>query len=100
MIRDAATADVNKVFPQLDSKESFYQFYKNQTPSKNVLNCIKIDVPRAEPGKKSEIFTRPMVIGGSNPLFNILVAYANFDQEVGYCQGLNIMGVFILKCMA
>ena len=34
---------------------------------------------------------------GKNPLFNVLIAYGFFDEEVGYCQGMNIVTAWILK---
>jgi|TARA_B110001450_G_C17421856_1_gene400180 hypothetical protein len=37
--------------------------------------------------------------GGVNPLFNVLNAYANYDTEIGYSQGMNIVGSWILKFM-
>jgi len=41
----------------------------------------------------------PSCYGGTNPLFNILNAYANYDSEIGYSQGMNIVGSWILKFM-
>lgn len=35
--------------------------------------------------------------GGNNKLFNVLKAYSNYDNEVGYVQGLNyIVGLLLL----
>ena len=34
---------------------------------------------------------------GSNPLYNVLNAYAHYDPEVGYCQGMNIIVSWLLK---
>lgn len=37
---------------------------------------------------------------GRNKLYNILIAYANFDPEVGYCQGMNfIVGMLVLHIL-
>ena len=30
-------------------------------------------------------------VSGKNPIFNILVAYAETDQELGYTQGMNFL---------
>lgn len=35
--------------------------------------------------------------GGNNKLYNVLKAYANYDQEVNYVQGMNyIVGLLLL----
>ena len=35
--------------------------------------------------------------GGNNKLFNVLKAYANYDNEVGYVQGINyIVGLLLV----
>lgn len=36
---------------------------------------------------------------GENILFNILNAYAHYDPDVGYCQGMNCLVFFILQSM-
>lgn len=36
---------------------------------------------------------------GRNSLFNVLKAYANYDPEIGYSQGMNVMVSWILKFM-
>ena len=37
---------------------------------------------------------------GRNKLYNVLIAYANFDPEVGYCQGMNfIVGMLVLHIL-
>ena len=33
---------------------------------------------------------------GKNRLYNVLNAYANFDEEVGYCQGMNFITAMLL----
>uniref|UniRef100_A0A6M2DC91 Growth hormone-regulated TBC protein 1 n=1 Tax=Xenopsylla cheopis TaxID=163159 RepID=A0A6M2DC91_XENCH len=58
-----------------------------------VLEIIKTDLPRTFP---SNIFFN-QEINRQNQLCNILVAYANFNKNVGYCQGLNyIAGLLLL----
>lgn len=34
---------------------------------------------------------------GENPLFNVLNAYAHFDPEINYCQGMNFVTALLLK---
>jgi hypothetical protein len=34
---------------------------------------------------------------GKNPLYNVLNAFAMYDREVGYCQGINYIVAMLLK---
>ena len=34
--------------------------------------------------------------GGNNKLYNVLKAYANYDNEVGYVQGMNYLAGLLL----
>lgn len=52
---------------------------------------------RADLGNKD--FLEGSYYKGPNPLFNILNAYANYDEEIGYSQGMNIVAAWILKFM-
>ena len=47
--------------------------------SEGLIKAIKLDLNRTDPG--NIIFQREQ----NNPLFNVLVAYANFDPECNYC---------------
>lgn len=49
---------------------------------KFAVDAIRIDLPRTFP---ENIFFENI----RTPLFNVLVAYANHNKEIGYCQGLN-----------
>lgn len=49
---------------------------------------------RTDPGNK--VFERD-IKKGLNPLFNVLLAYANFDPEVNYCQGMNLVASWLLR---
>lgn len=46
------------------------------------VDAIRIDLPRTFP---ENVFFENI----RTPLFNVLVAYANHNKDVGYCQGLN-----------
>lgn len=62
------------MFPRgLGIKIYFYLF---------LVEAIRIDLPRTFP---ENVFFENI----RTPLFNVLVAYANHNKEVGYCQGLN-----------
>ena len=38
-----------------------------------------------------------MLETGNNSLYNVLNAYAMYDKEIGYCQGMNIITAWLLK---
>lgn len=57
-----------------------------------IADAIKIDLPRTFPNNIR-------FIAMHNQLFNILIAFSNYDRRVGYCQGLNyIAGILLLIC--
>lgn len=53
------------------------------------VDAIRIDLPRTFP---ENIFFESI----RTPLFNVLIAYANHNKEIGYCQGLNYIAGLIL----
>ena len=57
-------------------------------------------MPRTYDGKSDwpwpKEFKAEYEIGGNNPLFNVVVAYANYDKEFGYGQGTHFITAFIL----
>lgn len=53
-----------------------------------------MDLARTDLGNKAYLIDFKT---GKNPLYNVLMAYGYFDQEVGYCQGMNIITAWILK---
>ena len=69
-----------------------YEFYKLRRTEEIDYN-IKKDLARSDPGnihwKNKEV--------ESNPLFNVLNAYASYDPDIGYCQGMNVVVSWILK---
>ena len=69
--------------------------YKNR--GKEGLDEIVKDITRADLGNTD--FEKPAMYEGENALFNVLNAYANFDSEIGYSQGMNIVVSWILKFM-
>ena len=71
---------------------------RNGVPSsefdKTLVHDIKLDLERADLGNKAYLIPYKT---GKNPLFNVLIAYGYYDQEVGYCQGMNFVTAWILK---
>ena len=62
-----------------------------------MFDDLKKDVTRADLGNKD--FIIPCEFAGKNALFNVLNAYANYDTEILYSQGMNIVVSWILKFM-
>jgi len=60
----------------------------------DIINSINIDIPRTYP---DNVFFQNMDEGHTGSLFNVLVAFAHHNKQVGYCQGLNyIAGLLLL----
>lgn len=76
---------VSGVDSMMVDKPDLYNLLRRLTPKQNIINVVKIDVPRTFP---ENIFFRES-IEMPEQLFNVLVAYAHHNNEVGYCQGLN-----------
>ncbi|GAB0090597.1 growth hormone-regulated TBC protein 1 [Sergentomyia squamirostris] len=66
-----------------------YQNLLKETHDDEIVDIIKIDLPRTFP---NNIFFPDI----QNQLFNILVAYAHYNKDVGYCQGLNYIAGLLL----
>ena len=71
------------------------KFYSKlcQVPNENACKDIMKDVERT----MSELcLWDEELLGGNNKLYNVLVAYANFDEEVGYVQGINYIAAILI----
>ncbi|KAF5275661.1 hypothetical protein FQA39_LY06773 [Lamprigera yunnana] len=70
-----------------------YNLLKKQVENVTIIETIKIDIPRTFPD--NIYFSNDDIL--PKQLFNILVAFAHYNKEVGYCQGLNyIAGLLLL----
>ncbi|KAI8390045.1 rab-GTPase-TBC domain-containing protein [Blakeslea trispora] len=57
---------------------------------------IDLDIPRT---LRDHIMFRQRYGSGQRALFNVLCAFANYDKEVGYCQGMtNIVATILMYC--
>ncbi|CEP09629.1 hypothetical protein [Parasitella parasitica] len=57
---------------------------------------IDLDIPRT---LRDHIMFRQRYGSGQRALFNVLRAFANYDEEVGYCQGMtNIVATILMYC--
>ena len=63
---------------------------EEQTNMCKILRQIKKDVPRTTSTFNQEIFNESMQ-SGNNPIYNLLAAYAELDEELGYTQGMNFL---------
>ncbi|KAJ8679777.1 hypothetical protein QAD02_015564 [Eretmocerus hayati] len=79
---------------ELKSKTpNFYRQLLTDSHDPEIINIIKTDLPRTFP---DNIFFNNTDIH-QRQLFNILLAFAHQNREVGYCQGLNyIAGLLLL----
>ena len=59
-----------------------------------VIRQIKKDVPRTASTFSEPKFEEP-IQNGQNPIYNILIAFAETDQQLGYTQGMNFMAAII-----
>ncbi|XP_059611667.1 growth hormone-regulated TBC protein 1-A [Phlebotomus argentipes] len=71
------------------SAPSLYRNLLFEQHDEDVVDMIKIDLPRTFP---NNIFFPDV----QSQLFNILVAYAHLNKDVGYCQGLNYIAGLLL----
>lgn len=66
-----------------------YRSLLNAAHEKEISDSISIDLPRTFP---DNIFFETK----KERLYNILIAYAHHNREVGYCQGLNYIAGLLL----
>ena len=84
---------VSQEFPRIDTAEQFYLHYKFMYTEEVTDDLLK-DVPRSGFGRCRHFEIDPRTL--RNPLFNVLNAYAHYDQEVNYGQGMNMITAQIL----
>lgn len=75
-----------------EQNPELYTILKQKNPPQTIVDTIKTDIPRTFP---ENIFFNSCV-ELPEQLFNILVAFALDNPDVGYCQGLNyIVGEYV-----
>lgn len=62
---------------------------------------IKKDVPRTTSvfSESNRSILDIDISSGLNPIYNILTAYARFDPEIGYTQGMNFLAALIFQAV-
>lgn len=73
----------------MDHNSSFYSDILKSQYQKEIVEVIKIDIPRTFP---ENIYFEVHV----NEFFNVLVAFSHQNSAIGYCQGLNYIAGLIL----
>lgn len=86
------TSSLIELMPVCNSPTEIFEYLKSQYTEK-VEYGIKIDLPRTCIG--NEAFKRPHK-EGDNPLYNVVNAYAHYDDEIGYCQGMCFIAALLL----
>lgn len=85
-----------KVFDiEAAKNEHSYKLYSKlcEFPNEKACSDIKKDVDRTM--SQLELWDQDLQCG-NNKLFNVLKAYANYDNEVGYVQGMNFIVAMLL----
>jgi len=83
----------NYTLPLIKTPKELYYHYRGQF-TKEIDEMLVKDVARSDP--KNHDFAMETQ-HGHNPLYNVLNAYAHYDPEVGYCQGMNVLFAWLLK---
>jgi hypothetical protein len=86
-----------KEWPEMKNGEELFRYYMTKDSGPDIFTELEKDVTRADLGNTDFIIT--CGLDGKNALFNVLNAYANYDTEILYSQGMNIVVSWILKFM-
>ncbi|XP_076323864.1 growth hormone-regulated TBC protein 1-A-like isoform X2 [Tachypleus tridentatus] len=87
--------EVSKAQDLKDADPDLYSTLLSMPIPPEIVESIKIDIPRTFPD--NIYFKVDSLDGKRQPLYNVLVAFAQKNPSVGYCQGLNfIAGILLL----
>ncbi len=76
----------------LDRNKEIYEFYTKKELNLEIKNSIIKDIQRTFPTENIDIL-RPK----EKKLYSVLKAFSNLDNELGYCQGMNLIVAFLLN---
>ncbi|KAI9250793.1 rab-GTPase-TBC domain-containing protein [Sporodiniella umbellata] len=77
----------------LEHKKSYQELLQEESPHERQID---LDIPRT---LRDHIMFKQRYGSGQRALFSVLRAFANHDQEVGYCQGMtNIAATILMYC--
>lgn len=88
--------DIEIEYPRIDTADQLYLYYKLMY-TEEISDDIMKDCPRCNFNKTQQFKFDPRTL--KNPLFNVLNAYAHYDPEVAYGQGMNYICANILVYM-
>jgi len=80
-----------KVFRKKFDEQLYFKCLATNTEAEEQITK---DVHRTSPTE--EFYLRMSEENKFRSLFNVLKAYANWDKQLGYCQGMNFIGGFLL----
>jgi len=80
--------------PEITDAAHLYEYYRGQENEQIRVKIMK-DLERTDIGNPD--YKQDLVASGENQLFNVLNAYAMFDKEISYCQGINFIVMLLLK---
>ncbi|XP_031635302.1 growth hormone-regulated TBC protein 1-A isoform X2 [Contarinia nasturtii] len=86
-IRGEIWMHISGGFKALDKEPLLYQSLLATHYDIEIVDAIRIDLPRTFP---ENVFFENI----RTPLFNVLIAYANHNKDIGYCQGLNYIAEY------
>eukprot|EP01130_Rhizamoeba_saxonica_P002380 TRINITY_DN12192_c0_g1_i1.p1 TRINITY_DN12192_c0_g1~~TRINITY_DN12192_c0_g1_i1.p1 ORF type:complete len:366 (-),score=70.47 TRINITY_DN12192_c0_g1_i1:51-1148(-) len=79
----------------IEKNIGLYDEYKMRENVASITNLIRVDIPRTFP---EHPYFGPENAPYRNSLFNVLHAYALFDKNLGYCQGMSfIVGILLMQ---
>ncbi|ORE14733.1 RabGAP/TBC [Rhizopus microsporus] len=74
-------------------KKSYQELLLKESPHERQID---LDIPRT---LRDHIMFKQRYGSGQRALFNVLRAFSNYDEEVGYCQGMtNIVATILMYC--
>ncbi|KAI8877370.1 RabGAP/TBC [Backusella circina FSU 941] len=74
-------------------RETYQELLQRETSHERQID---LDIPRT---LRDHIMFKQRYGSGQRALFNVLRAFANYDEEVGYCQGMtNIAATLLMYC--
>lgn len=79
--------------PVIHCAQQLFHYYRHIHNARSEFD-LKKDLARTD--LNNPFFLTPFKTE-KNPLFNVLNAYANYDKEIGYVQGMNIIASWLLK---
>ncbi|XP_067903052.1 TBC1 domain family member 10B [Heterodontus francisci] len=91
--------NANKERAATDSRSRNLMPYRNPEDMIETLRQIVLDVERSFPTHCSLMGRNPEAKEGQAKLFRILSAYAKYNPQIGYCQGMSYIAAMLLMNM-